>query len=473
MTDLAFKARLASSVLKIPPAANGADLGLLKQQREEADRSYQEALAAVDRSILKLPDPPHPPPGPDEHQITPLNQKWDILSVDPTAGLRGWRRRAARFIWNVVSPVLERQLAFNSTLVDHINRNIPAERAVPVSIESTIATMSEQLAFVQAFQSRLVVYLQRITGYIDTKDRHEDIAAAAVSFSTALDQVTDEVRKLSISLASVQQLSLVNKRELDRAVEALTSVRPAHPADSAPDGRRAHGPDTDAYKYVGFEQYYRGSPDSIRANQADYVPYFEGASDVLDLGCGRGEFLDLMREHGISAWGLDGNHEMVELCRARGLDVVEGDALEHLSSLPDGSLGGLFAAQVVEHFAPEYLVCVLETAYHKLRPGSLIILETINPACWLAFFSSYIRDPTHVRPVHPDTLEYLLLASGYQRVHISYRSPVRRDERLQSVSGEVDGSVLPAWAGVLNMNAEKLNRLLFGFMDYAAIGERK
>ncbi len=133
----------------------------------------------------------------------------------------------------------------------------------------------------------------------------------------------------------------------------------------------------------------------------------------------------------------------------------------------------MFAAQVVEHFAPEYLVRVLETAYHRPRPGSLIVLETINPACWLAFFSSYLRDPTHVRPVHPDTLEYLLLASGYQRVHISYRSPVRDDQRLQKVTGAAEGTVLPAWAGTLNMNAEKLNRLLFGFMDYAAIGERQ
>jgi SAM-dependent methyltransferase len=460
-------------VLKIPPAVTAVDLDLLKQQREEADRRYQEALAAVDRSILTLPDLPHPPPRPDEHQVTPLNQRWDILRGDPTAHLGGWRRRIARFIWRVVGPALDRQLEFNSVLVDHINRNVLAQRAIPVSVESTIVTLGEQLASLQAFQSGLVVYLQRITGYIDTKDRHEDIAAAAVSFSAALDGVADEVRKLSVSLASLQQLSLLNKRERDRAADGQGSAGPASPSEAGTGEAKGYVPDADAYKYVGFEQYYRGAPEVIRASQADYVPFFEGSTDVLDVGCGRGEFLDLLRERGIRASGLDGNHEMVELCRARGLDVRQGDALHHLSSLPDASLGGLFAAQVVEHFPPEYLVRVLETAYHKLRPGSHLVLETINPSCWLAFFSSYLRDPTHVRPVHPDTLEYLLLASGFQGVHITYRSPVRDDQRLQPVEGATEGTIFPAWAGVLNLNADKLNRLLFGFMDYAAIGERQ
>src|SRR5690606_18270552 len=111
------------------------------------------------------------------------------------------------------------------------------------------------------------------------------------------------------------------------------------------------------------------------------------------------EFLELLRERGISARGVDTNHAMVEASRARGLDVTRGDALGYVASLPDASLGGVFAAQVVEHLPPDYLSRFLETAAHKLRPGGLMVLETINPACWLAFFESYIRDLTHVRPI--------------------------------------------------------------------------
>ena len=174
----------------------------------------------------------------------------------------------------------------------------------------------------------------------------------------------------------------------------------------------------DSYKYVGFEDQFRGSQHDIAERVAAYVPLFEGASDVLDVGCGRGEFLELLRANGVSARGIDLNEEMAAVCRTRGLDATAGDALSYLLAQPDGSLGGLFAAQVVEHLEPDYLMRFLEAAYHKLRPGSKIVLETINAACWYAFFSSYIRDVTHVRPLHPDTLRYLVSASGFQKVTV-------------------------------------------------------
>jgi len=212
---------------------------------------------------------------------------------------------------------------------------------------------------------------------------------------------------------------------------------------------------------------------------AAYIPDFAGAADVLDVGCGRGEFLDLLREKGVSARGIDLNPEMAAICRERGLDATAADALEYLRSLPDESLGGMFAAQVVEHFEPDYLMRVLEAAYHKLRPGSRIVLETINPACWYAFFSSYIRDVTHVRPLHPDTLRYLLVASGFQRVDVRYSAPFPDEDKLQPVAG---GSQAPAsdgesdrvakLASVFNENVKRLNGLLFTYLDYAAIGER-
>ena len=122
---------------------------------------------------------------------------------------------------------------------------------------------------------------------------------------------------------------------------------------------------------------------------------------------------------------------MAEVCRARGLDVTEADAVGYLSTLPDASLGGIFAAQVVEHLQPGYLLRFLELAFHKLRPGGRLVLETLNPACWVAFFESYIRDITHVWPLHPETLKYLVLASGFTRADLEFRSPVAPEDRLQ------------------------------------------
>ena len=225
----------------------------------------------------------------------------------------------------------------------------------------------------------------------------------------------------------------------------------------------------DSYRYVGFEDRFRGSAQEIRERLEAYVPLFQGASDVLDVGCGRGEFLDLLRAQGISARGIDLNEEMAAVCRERGLDATAGDALSYLLAQPDGSLGGLFAAQVVEHLEPDYLTRFLETAYHKLRPGSKIVLETINPACWYAFFSSYIRDITHVRPLHPDTLQYLVGASGFQKVTVRYSAPFPNDAKLQPLPAK---SGIGVDAETFNENVQKLNALLFTYLDYAAIGER-
>jgi SAM-dependent methyltransferase len=515
------------------------DLARLKAEREEADRRYNEALTALDAAQLRQPDLPHPPPALDEHQITPLNQSWEILAgAPPTAGsgIRGkLMRRVTERIWRTVFPYFERQQAFNARLVDHLNRNVVVERATREAIASTLQLLSDQLGTLARFQSHLIVFIQQITPYVDTKDYestglstriNEDtrevldvIDHRTVGLGGAIAGVSDELLKrwesmvsreqrydakvlaltaaheeLSSTIAVVQQASLTLKREFERlrAVAASSegaarvgsegaAGRPALSpllATSAPTSGTASSGATspphshinssiDSYKYVGFEDRYRGSQEDIRARLLTYVPLFEGAADVLDIGCGRGEFLDLLRERGISGRGLDVNHEMVEVCLARGLNVAEGDALGYLEGLPDGSLGGLLAAQVVEHLEPGYLMQMLDVAYHKLRPGSRIILETINPACWFAFFSSYIRDITHVRPLHPDTLSYLLTASGFQRVNVRYEAPYPAHEKLQPIAS--DGPV----AEIFNANVEKLNGLMFTYLDYAAIGERR
>jgi SAM-dependent methyltransferase len=328
--------------------------------------------------------------------------------------------------------------------------------------------------------------------------RWESMVAREQRYDAKVAAIGAAHEELRSTIAILQQASLTLKREFER-LRALPASAAAQPgavsstvASAPPGAAAASAPQTngattspgastsrassassviassiDSYKYVGFEDRYRGSQEDIRARLTVYLPLFDGASDVLDIGCGRGEFLDLLRERGILARGLDVNHEMVEVCKARGLDVAEGDALGYLHSLPDGSLGGLLAAQVVEHLEPGYLMQMLDVAYHKLRPGSRIILETINPACWFAFFSSYIRDITHVRPLHPDTLSYLLTASGFQRVNVRYEAPYPAHEKLQPIAA--DGPL----AEIFNANVEKLNGLMFTYLDYAAIGERR
>jgi SAM-dependent methyltransferase len=231
--------------------------------------------------------------------------------------------------------------------------------------------------------------------------------------------------------------------------------------------------------YRGFEDRFRGSIDDIRAKQRVHLPTFAGASDVIDIGCGRGEFLSLMKDARVSARGVDSNREMIAEARARGLDVVEADALEFLRSLPDASIGGAIASQVIEHLEPSSVVQLLSAAFDKLRPGAPIVVETINPACWLAFFSSYLRDFTHVWPVHPETLQYLMQAVGFSRVEIKYTELAPDAVRMRVVDPATLTGLDPATSRGLktladahNANASILNSLLFTYMDYSAIGYR-
>jgi SAM-dependent methyltransferase/uncharacterized coiled-coil protein SlyX len=481
------------------------DIERRRLEREAADRAYNEALTALDQAFPRLPELPHPPVAYDESQLPGLNDRWRVITADPAAGMTGWRRRVALAIWRLVGPILERQQAFNATMVDHLNRNVASHRANRDAIDATIGAMRAELEKLETFHTRMVLYLQTITRFVDSKVRSEHIATLTNMMETGVNWVAAEFRRhlesmaareqryvaavdeLRTSIASVQQTGLMLKRELERdlverfpaagsaggaAAKAAGEAPAASPIRAAATAPIADS--VNAYKYVAFENKFRGSEADIRARLLQYVDQFEGADGVLDLGCGRGEFLALMHQRGIRAHGLDLNHEMVEACRAAGLEAQEGDALAYLESLPDASLGGLIAVQVVEHFQPAYLVRFLDVAYHKLKPGSKLVLETLNPSCWFAFFEAYIRDITHAWPLHPETLKFLVVASGFQRVDVRWLSPYPSDAKLQHIELPPDSRTagMAALARAFNENVDKTNAVMFSYLDYAVVGER-
>jgi SAM-dependent methyltransferase len=220
------------------------------------------------------------------------------------------------------------------------------------------------------------------------------------------------------------------------------------------------------WRYAGFENRFRGPEEEIRKQQSGYVALFPKGGRVLDLGCGRGEFLDLLRENGVRGQGVDLNGQMIEVCTDRGLDCRRGDILERLAEEPDGALQGIFSSQVIEHLPPAYLKKLIETALAKLSPGGVIVLETVNPVSVFALVQIYFLDLSHQKPIHPAALQFMLESSGFADVEIRYSAPLGA-ERLREIPGGDEKSA------VLNENMDRLNALLYAPPNYAAVARKR
>jgi O-antigen chain-terminating methyltransferase len=203
-----------------------------------------------------------------------------------------------------------------------------------------------------------------------------------------------------------------------------------------------------------FPERFRGSEAHVKCAQKFYLPYFANCKDVLDIGCGRGEFLELMREAGVPARGIDRNAESVERCRGKGLQTEVADLFVHLDGLEDASLDGIFSAQVVEHLPPERVPEMIRLVARKLVRGGVIAIETPNPACLAIFATHFYLDPTHTRPVPYALLAFYLQECGIGNVERNDLSPA-----LES---------FPSLAGL----PEDFRYAFFGGLDYAIIGRK-
>lgn len=268
----------------------------------------------------------------------------------------------------------------------------------------------------------------------------------------------------------------ISERRVARALEesarlavALTRVE-ANLAAAAERLSELDGESGEAsFDYLALQHRFRGEEDDIRERQGRYVPLFRGRARVLDIGCGRGEFLDLLREERIDAAGVDLEHSMVEQCRLRGVEAVQGDGIAHLRHLPDGSLGGVFAAQVIEHLHPARIVTLVELAHRKLRPGGVLVLETVNPAC-LVTFASFYADFTHVKPVHPLALQWLAQETGFDPVDIDFLSPIEEERRLHPLP-DLPGAPVDAVAA-FDRGIAVTDALLYAHQEFALVARR-
>lgn len=274
------------------------------------------------------------------------------------------------------------------------------------------------------------------------RDRHADFTRYSET----------EIAKL---LTQAQQL----RRELalQRAVLAvLEEGRPSTKRDEMAASTVEAHPSLDAV-YVELEDRFRGSRDDVKSAQTFYLPLVRTALNqdrpVVDIGSGRGEWLELLREAGAKAIGVDTNRVMIDLCRERGLEVVEQDALSYLRRLADESLRAVTGFHIIEHLPPETLMLLLDQIMRTLRPGGFVAFETPNPDNLFVSGNYFYFDPSHHHPLPSKLVKLFLESRSFQNVEVTPLHPCA--EGRFADSDEV---------------GKRLNDLFYGPMDYAIVG---
>ena len=353
--------------------------------------------------------------------------------------VKGWLRPLVKVPQN---DLWERQRIFNTILLDHLIQRRELE-------EERFARHDHRISHLEAF----------LQEGLNEVMRHNDALFARV------DQKVDRYRREARDLLATLGGALA-KLETERMSVGGVSVQGGGgPSEIL--GRALEEGD-----YLELERRYRGTESEIEERLAVYLPELAERQPVLDLGCGRGESLQVFGRQGIEARGVDGNGEMVAHCRKLGLEAEEGDLFQYLAAVEPESLGAVVSFHVAEHLPPTTLPRLVRLAHRALRPGGILILETPNPLSLVVAARSFWVDPTHQRPVHPETLKLLFDLAGFEDVRYLPLRPFPEAARLP----EINLAELPEeqrrLADRINRLRDRLDETLFGDQDFAILGLR-
>jgi O-antigen chain-terminating methyltransferase len=320
--------------------------------------------------------------------------------------LRPAARLAGRLVRFLASFITDRQREFNRHAVE-------SHRAAAVAL----ATLEDRL---QAVDGRLEDIFTRLDAIeqqmeaVDGRSVRQGSELALVQQQLTGDLSKERIRQLRHGLLDLQR----QMADLSVAPSAGGGVNPM------PAGLESSAvPMPDSF-YLAFEDRFRGSREEIISRLATHLPRVQevvtrlGAVPVIDLGCGRGEWLELLAGQGVVATGVDQNRMMIHLCREQGFDVVEADAVAYLRGLAPASVGVLTGFHLLEHLPPEVLFSLLGQAFRALRPGGLAIFETPNPENLIVGACNFYYDPTHRNPLPPEPLRFIMEQCGFEETEI-------------------------------------------------------
>lgn len=383
---------------------------------------------------------------------------WNADRRFPIRSHRGLLGRLVVFAKRLLRPLIaapqadlwERQRIFNLILLEYLQRGEDLRRVVLEAHAEKLGYLDAQLDLrvgqLEREHSARLNHLEAVwrEGLADVMG-HNDALFARVD--QKVDRLQRETREVWSRLGSALAVA---ERE---GATALSRVREEH-------------------SYLELENRFRGTEEEIADRIAPYLELLRGRGEVLDLGCGRGEALALFRSAGIPARGIDASAAMVEECLRKEVAAERSDLLDGLAAAQPESLGGVVSFHVVEHLPPEAIDRLVRLAHRALKPGGVLILETPNPLSLVVAARNFWIDPTHRRPVHPETLSWIFRQAGFDPVERLEFRPFAASERLPEIELELLPEPQRALAHQVNGLRDRLDELLFGAQDYALVGTK-
>lgn len=321
-----------------------------------------------------------------------------------------------------------------------------------ILLETLVKQREEYSDRIDQHRDRLDVLTDRTTHGFNEVMRHNDALFARV------DQKLDRYRRES--------------RDLWHRLGAMISAQETLGSSGGPLSEPGVTPEQvlEEQEYLTLERRYRGSEEDIAQRVEAYRSYLEGVGTVLDLGCGRGEALQLFADFGLKARGVDSSAEMIARCHEKGLDAVQGDLFEVLAAAPEGELGAVVSFHVIEHLPATLVPRLVRLAYRALKPGGVLVLETPSPLALAMSARDFWMDPTHQRPVHPAHLDTTFREAGFEPVHRVDLHPFPDDQHLPEIDLQAVPEAQQELADQVNRLRDMLDDLLFGDRDFGMVG---
>ncbi len=375
-----------------------------------------------------------------EIDVTQLLEKIGLELKLQQKGVEGGQGQVVPEELEINDPYTWGQLSSTLNIAEQ-NVNAGAEVTTMLHYRGIVRKMARLLGKITIFLGRVITIPQRnfnssiLHSQRITLDGIRDMNRNTALLDRRMRQIEGELKEKSALIDYLKSGLVTQERRISILLEELRSqVNAGGVKEDFVENITV--PDILDPLYLAFENQFRGTREEIRERLLEYVPLIRTAGagtaerEILDIGCGRGEWLEIIKDEGLVARGLDLNHVLVQECQEKGFEAVEQDALTHLRSLPDNSLGAITAFHVIEHLDFDDRIALFDECVRVLKRGGIAFFETPNPRNLLVGGCNFWADPTHLRPLYPETQQFLMEYRGFCKVDLLFLHPHEGEQRL-------------------------------------------